>query len=115
MAGVDGVSKFLHSFKGRRFTLLTHSILNSLCKTGIIAVVENTVTPTGADGKAVEFDIILDNVLVVLHFKIVDPVFGIGSGINGAELDAESSDEGGPGIHPFRDFVRIKDRRLEVL
>ena len=115
VAGVDGVSKFLHSFEGRRFTLLTHSILNSLCKTGIIAVAENTVIPASAEGKAVEFNIILDNVLVVLHFEIVDPVFGIGGGINGAELDAEISDEGGPIIHPFGDFIRIKDCPLEVL
>ena len=107
VVGVDGVSKFLHSFEGRRFTLLTHSILNSLCKTGIIAVAENTVTPAGADGKAVEFDIILDNMLVVLHFKIVDPVFGIGGGINGTKLDTESADEGGPVIHPFGDLVGI--------
>ena len=74
-----------------------------------------TVIPTGADGKTVEFDIILDNVLVVLHFEVVDSVFRISSRINGAELDVEDLEEGRPIIHPVGSIIGVKDRWLEVL
>ena len=93
------MSKDIHGFKGRGFVVLTHNVLDLFSEPRIIAVAEDTIIPTSADGKMVEFDIILDNVLVVLHFEVVDSVFRIGSRINGAKLIAEGSEEGGPIIH----------------
>ena len=94
--GVDGMSKDLHGFEGGGFAVLTHNVLDAFGKPGIIVVAEDTVIPTGVDGKMVEFDVILDNVLVVLHFEVVDSVFHIGGRINGAKLDTEGSEEGRP-------------------
>ena len=109
------MSKDLHGFKGGGFAVLTHNVLDAFGEPGIIAVAEDTVIPTGADGKTVEFDIILDNMLVVLHFEVVDSVFRICGRINGAELDAEGSEEGGPIVHPIGSIIGVKDRWLEVL
>ena len=113
--GVDGMSKDLHGFKSGGFAVLSHNVLDAFGKPRVIAVAEDTVIPTGADGKAVEFNIILDNVLVVLHFKVVDSIFRIGSRINGAKLDAEGSEEGGPIVHPIRSIIGVKDGWLKVL
>ena len=113
--GVDGMSKDLHGFKGGGFAVLTHNVLDAFGKPGIIAVAEDTVIPTSADGKTVELDVILDNVLVVLHLEVVDSVFHISSRINGAELDVEGSEEGGPIVHPVGSIIGVKDRQLEVL
>ena len=113
--GVDGMSKDLHGFEGGGFGVLTHNVLDAFGEPGIIAVVEDTVIPTSADGKMVKFNIILDNVLVVLHFEVVNSVFRIGGRINGAELDAEGSEEGGPIVHPVGSIIGVKDRWLEVL
>ena len=110
ITGVDGMSKDLHGFESGGFAVLTHNVLDAFGEPGIIAVAEDTVIPTGVDGKTVEFDIILDNVLVVLHFEVVDSVFRIGGRINGAELDAEGSEEGRPIVHPIGSIVRVKDR-----
>ena len=115
ITGVDGMSKDLHGFESGGFAVLTHNVLDAFSKPGIIAVAEDTVIPTGADGKTVELDIILDNVLVVLHFEVVDSVFHIGGRINGAELDAEGSEEGGPIVHPIRSIIGVEDRWLKVL
>ena len=83
--GVDGVGKVPHSLECRRFPLLAHDVLDALRKSGIILVTEHGFVPTSADSEAVEFDVILDNVLVVLHFEIIDSVFGISSGVNGGQ------------------------------
>ena len=103
------MSKDLHGFESGGFTMLTHNVLDVFGKPGVIAVVEDTIIPTGADVKTVEFDIILDNVLVV------DSVFRISGRINGAELDVEGSEEGGPIVHPIGSIIGVKDRWLEVL
>ena len=92
--GVDGMSKDLHGFKGGVFAMLTHNVLDAFGEPRIIAVAEETVIPTGVDGKMVEFNVILDNVLVVLHFEVVDSIFCIHGRINGAKLDVEGSGEG---------------------
>ena len=115
VTGVNGMSKDLHGFKSGGFAVLTHNVLDAFGEPGIIAVAEDTVIPTGVDGKMVEFDVILDNVLVVLHFEVVNSVFHIGSRINGAELDVEGSEEGRPIVHPVGSIIRVKDRWLEVL
>ena len=95
--------------------MLTHNVLDAFSEPGIVAVAEDTVIPTGTDGKTVEFNVILDNVLVVLHFEVVDSIFHIGSRINGAELDTEGLEEGGPIIHPVGSIIGVKDRWLKVL
>ena len=112
VAGVNGMSKDLHGFKSGGFAVLTHNVLDAFGEPGIIAVAEDTIIPTSVDSKMVELNIILDNVLVVLHFEVVDSVF---SRINGAELDVEGLEEGGPIVHPIRSIVGVKDRWLEVL
>ena len=109
------MSKDLHGFEGGGFAVLTHNVLDAFGEPGIIVVAEDTVIPTGADGKTVEFNIILDNVLVVLHFEVVDSIFRISGRINGAELDVEGLEEGGPIVHPVRSIIGVKDRWLEVL
>ena len=109
------MSKDLHGFESGGFAVLTHNVLDAFGEPGVIAVAEDTVIPTGADGKTVEFDIILDNVLVVLHFEVVDSIFCIGSRINGAELDVEGSEEGRPIVHSIGSIIGVKDRWLEVL
>ena len=113
--GVNGMSKDLHGFKSGEFAMLTHNILDAFSKPKIIAVAEDTIISTGADSKTVELDVILDKVLVVLHFEVVDSIFRISSRINGAELDVEGSKEGRPIIHPVGSIVGVKDRWLEVL
>ena len=113
--GVNGMSKDLHGFKSGEFAMLTHNILDAFSKPRIIAVAEDTIISTGADSKTVELDVILDKVLVVLHFEVVDSIFRISGRINGAELDAEGSKEGRPIIHPVGSIIGVKDRWLEVL
>ena len=110
--GVNGMSKDFHGFESGGFAVLTHNVLDAFSEPRVIAVAEDTVIPIGADGKTVEFDIILDNVLVVLHFEVVDSVFHIGSRINGAKLDAEGLEEGRPIIHPIGSIIGVKDRWL---
>ena len=68
---------------------MAHDVLDALRKSGIIPVTEHGFVPTSADSEAVEFNVILDNVLVVLHFEVIDSVFGISSGVNGAKLGTE--------------------------
>ena len=75
---------------------------------------EDAIVPPSADREAVEFDIVLDDVLVVLHLQIIDTVFSIGSGVYGAELGVEIPDKCRPVIHPVRYFFRIKDRQLNI-
>ena len=77
-------------------------------------VAEDGIIPTGADGIAVEFDVILDNVLVILHFQVINPAFSISSRIDRTKLNSESADKCGPTVHPIRKFVGIKDGRLEI-
>ena len=42
------------------FPLLSHNVLDSFRKTGIIAVSENGIVPISADGKSVELDVVFD-------------------------------------------------------
>ena len=94
--GVNGVSKVLHSGKSGRFFLLSHDVLDAFCQTGVIAVAENTIIPASSDCKAVEIDVVVYNMLIVMHFQIVNSVFSIGNGINRTKLGAESADKGRP-------------------
>ena len=60
VSGIDFVCESLHGFKGGGFPLLSHNVLDSFRKTGIIAVSENSIVPISADGKSVELDVIFD-------------------------------------------------------
>ena len=70
--GVDGMSKNLYGFESGAFAMLTHNIFDAFSKPRIITVTEDTIIPTGVDSETVELNIILDDMLVVLHLKIVN-------------------------------------------
>ena len=79
-----------------------HYVLNSFGESGIIAVSEDGVVPSGADCESVEFDIIFDDVLIVVHSKVIDTIFGIGCRINWTKLNTECFGEIHPPLIPFR-------------
>ena len=115
VTGVDRMGKDLHSVESGGFTLLAHNVLNAFRQSGVITVTEDTFIPAGLDRETVEFDIVLDNMLVILHTEVIDSVFGVSGRINGAELGAEGTDEGGPIIHPIRGFIGLKNGRFKIL
>src|ERR1700734_2907319 len=115
VTGVDGMSESLHGVESGRLALLAHNILDALRPSGIITVREGGIFPAGLDRETGEFDVILDNVLIVLHFQTVNPVLSVGGRIDGAELSAEHSDEGGPVGDPRWNLLGVKDRRLKIL
>ena len=100
--------KGLHLGECQRLPLLTHNVFNVFCKSGIVAVPEDSFIPASADSKMVEFDVILYNMLVIMHFEVIDSVFGIGSGVYGTELSVESLDKIGPIIKPVRNLIGVK-------
>ena len=61
----------------------------------------------------VEFDIIFDNMLVIMHLEVIDSVFSISSGVYRAKLSAESLDKVRPIIKPVRDVIRVKEGWLK--
>ena len=67
----------------------------------------------GADSETVEFDVIFYNMLVIMHFEVIDSIFGIGSGVYRTELSAESLDKIRPIIKPIRNFIRAKEGWLK--
>ena len=113
MTGVDVMRKGFHFGECRRLPLLTHNVFNAFGESGIVVVLEDTFIPAGADSKTVEFDIILHNMLVIMHLEVINSVFGISSGVYGTKLSAESLDKVGPIIKPARDFIRVKEGWLK--
>ena len=93
--------------------------INVMCKglhfseSGIVAVPEDTFIPASADSETVEFDIILHNMLVIVHFEIINSVIGIGGGVYRTKLSAESLDKIGPIIKPVRNFIGVKEGWLK--
>ena len=63
--------------------------------------------------ETVEFDIILYNMLVIVHLEVINSIFSVSSGVYGTELSAESLDKVGPIIKPVRNFVRVKEGWLK--
>ena len=61
----------------------------------------------------VEFDIILYNMLVIVHLEVIDSVFSIGSGVYGSKLSAESLDKIGLIIKPVGNFIGVKEGWLK--
>ena len=77
-------------------------------------VSEDTIVPACADHKVVKLNIILDNVLIVLHLQVINTIFSVGGGIYGSKLNSEIPDESGPIIHPVGYFIRVKECQLET-
>ena len=113
MSGIDVMCKGLHFGKCRRLPLLTHNVFDAFSDSGIVAVPEDTFIPASADSEMVEFDVILYNMLIIVHFEVIDFIFGIGSGVYGTELSAESLDKIGPIIKPVGNFIRVKEGWLK--
>ena len=67
VSGVDVVCNGLHFGESWRLPLLTHNVLNAFSEPGVVAVPEDTFIPAGADSEMVEFDIIFDNMLIIMH------------------------------------------------
>ena len=100
MMGTDVMCKGLHFGECRRLPLLTHNVFDAFSKSRIVAVPEDTFIPAGADSKMVEFDIILYNMLVIVHLEVINSIFGISGGVYGTKLSVESLDKVGPIIKP---------------
>ena len=69
MMGIDVVCKGFYFDKCQRLPLLTNNVLNAFGKSGVVAVSEDTFIPASADSKTVEFNIIFDNMLVIMHLE----------------------------------------------
>ena len=93
MTGINGMGHGLHGFESSRLTLLTHNVLDTFGQPGVVMVMEDAVIPAGLDSKAIEVDIVLDNMLVFMLLEVINAVFCISCGINGAELNMEGPDE----------------------
>ena len=61
----------------------------------------------------VEFDVILYNMLIIVHLEVIDSIFGISGGVYRTELSVESLDKVGPIIKPVRNFIRVKEGWLK--
>ena len=113
MLGIDVMCKGLHFGECWRLPLLTHNVFDAFGESGIVAVPEDTFIPAGADSKTVEFDVILYNMLVIVHFEVIDSIFGIGGGVYETELSAESLDKIEPIIKPVGNFIGVKEGWLK--
>ena len=113
MMGVNVMCKGFYFGECRRLPFLTHNVLNVFGKSRVVAVLEDTFIPDGADSKMVEFNIIFDNMLVIMHLEVIDSVFGISSGVYRAELSMESLDKVGPIIKPVRNVIGVKEGWLK--
>ena len=107
MSGIDVICKGLHFGECQRLPLLTHNVFDAFSKSGIVAVPEDTFIPASADSETVEFNVILYNMLIIMHFEVINSIFSIGGGIYGTKLSAESLDKIGPII------IRVKEGWLK--
>ena len=105
--------KGLHYSECRRLPLLTHNVFDAFGKSGIIAVLEDTFIPAGADSETVELDVILYNMLIIMHFEVINSIFGVGGGVYRTKLSAESLDKIGPIIKPIGNFIGVKEGWLK--
>ena len=93
MMEIDVMCKDLHFGECRRLPLLTHNVFYAFNESGLVVVLEDTFIPASADSETVEFDIILYNMLVIVHFEVINSVFGVGGGVYGTKLSVESLDK----------------------
>ena len=89
-------------------------VFDAFSKSRIVAVPEDTFIPAGVDSEMVEFDVILYNMLIIVHFEVIDSIFGVGGGVYGTELSAESLDKIGPIIKPVGNFIGVKEGWLKI-
>ena len=113
MTGINVMCKGLHFGECQRLPLLTHNVFDAFGESGIVAVPEDTFIPAGVDSEMVEFDVIFYNMLIIMHFEVIDSVFGIGGGVYGTELSAESLNKIGPIIKPIGNFIGVKEGWLK--
>ena len=113
MMGVDVMCKGLHFGECQRLPLLTHNVFNAFGESRIVAVLEDTFIPAGADSKTVEFNVIFYNMLVIMHLEVIDSIFGVSSGVYRTKLSTESLDKVGPIIKPVGDFIGVKEGWLK--
>ena len=57
---INLVHESLHGFESGGFPLLSHNVLDSFRKTGIIVELKNGIVPICADGKSVKLDVVFD-------------------------------------------------------
>ena len=93
MMGINGMGHGLHGFESSRLTLLTHNVLDMFGQPGVVMVTEDAVIPAGLDSKVIEVDVVLDDMLVFMLLEVINAIFCISCGINGAELNTEGPDE----------------------
>ena len=99
--------KSLHGLKSQGFALLAHDIFDSFRQTRVVSVLEDTIIPAVLNHETVELNIVLDDMLIILHLQVVNPVFDIGGRIDQTKLGTESSDEGGSIVHPCQGLVGV--------
>ena len=58
VASIYGVSQGLHGFKGARFTLSTHDVLDSLSQPEVITMSENRVVPSSLCSQPCKFYVV---------------------------------------------------------
>ena len=85
-----------------------HYVLDSFGESGVIAVSEDRVVPSSADCESVEFDVIFDDMLIVVHSKVINTIFGVGSRIDWTKLNTECFGEACPPLIPFRRVGGVK-------
>ena len=78
MMGVDVMCKGFHFGECRRLLLLTHNVLDVFSESRVEAVLEDTFIPASADSETVEFDVILYNMLVIMHLEVINSIFSVG-------------------------------------
>ena len=113
MTGINVMCKGLHFSECLGLPFLTHNVFNAFSESRIVVVPEDTFIPASADSKMVEFDVILYNMLIIVHFEVINSVFGIGGGVYRTELSAESLDKIGPIIKLVGNFIGVKEGWLK--
>ena len=113
MTGINVMHKGLHFSECWRLPLLTHNVFNVFSKSRIVAVPEDTFIPASADSETVEFDVIFYNMLIIMHFEVINSIFGVSGGVYRTKLSAESLDKIGPIIKPIANFIRVKEGWLK--
>ena len=83
MMGANVMCKGFHFGKCQRLPLLTHNVFNAFSESRIAAVPEDTFIPASADSETVEFNVIFDNMLVIMHLEVINSIFSLSSGSMG--------------------------------
>ena len=115
MVGINGMCEQLHLGQSWRFALLTHDVLDMFGKSGIVMVPESAIIPTCLNRQHVKINIILENLLVVLHLQVVNRVFGICSRVSKTKLGAKGMDQCRPIVKLGKgQFKKIKSHTTKV-